>query len=100
MDNQGILTIQTEIENHNIVVNITDTGKGIPENIQERIFEPFFTTKPIGEGSGLGLDIVKKIVTKHDGKIELQSEVDKGTTFKVVLPMILENEESTEFTHE
>ena len=100
MDNHGLLTIQTEIENHNIVVSITDTGKGIPENIRERIFEPFFTTKPIGEGSGLGLDIVKKIVTKHDGRIELQSEVGKGTTFKVMLPMIFEDEKLIESVHE
>ncbi|MEZ5671574.1 MAG: ATP-binding protein [Thiotrichaceae bacterium] len=59
---------------------------------QQRIFEPFFTTKPIGEGSGLGLDIVKKIVEKHGGTIELHSIVGTGTTFDVTLPIVLEEE--------
>jgi len=97
MDNQGFLTIQTTVVDHNIVVSITDTGNGIPDEIKERIFEPFFTTKPIGEGSGLGLDIVKKIVAKHDGKIELFSQLGTGTTFNVILPIVLEiNEELIE----
>jgi signal transduction histidine kinase len=70
------------------VVSIGDTGCGIPSEIQSRIFEPFFTTKPAGEGSGLGLDIVKKIVEKHQGRIGLESVVGEGTTFRVVLPAL------------
>jgi signal transduction histidine kinase len=68
------------------VVSITDTGCGIPPEIQGRVFEPFFTTKPVGEGSGLGLDIVKKIVEKHYGRIWLESTVGQGSTFHVAIP--------------
>lgn len=69
-----------------IVVKMTDSGCGIPEEIRERIFESFFTTKPAGEGSGLGLDIVQKIIDKHQGKIELESRPGK-TTFSILLPI-------------
>jgi ligand-binding sensor domain-containing protein/signal transduction histidine kinase len=92
MDQQGTLTItvgrQTAEGNQQeyVVVSVTDTGKGIPENIKAQIFEPFFTTKPAGEGSGLGLDIVKKIVAKHQGRIEVDS-VPGHTTFQVWLPL-------------
>ena len=70
-----------------IIVQITDSGCGIPKKIQDRIFEPFFTTKPSGEGSGLGLDIVKKIVDKHQGNIEVESRPGK-TIFSVWLPIL------------
>jgi predicted ATPase/signal transduction histidine kinase/tRNA A-37 threonylcarbamoyl transferase component Bud32 len=86
MDNKGILEIMvSESENH-ILVQITDFGQGIPDEIKPRIFEPFFTTKPAGEGSGLGLDIVKKIIDKHHGRIEVESQPGK-TTFSVFLPI-------------
>ncbi len=61
-------------------------GCGIPEEIRGKIFDVFFTTKPAGVGSGLGLDIVKKIIDKHQGRIDLKSEVGVGTTFSVYLP--------------
>jgi C4-dicarboxylate-specific signal transduction histidine kinase len=70
-----------------IVVFITDSGCGIPSEIQSRIFEPFFTTKPLGEGSGLGLDIVQRIVSKHQGKVEVASQPGH-TTFSVWLPVV------------
>jgi ligand-binding sensor domain-containing protein/signal transduction histidine kinase len=70
-----------------LVVQITDSGCGIPDEFQERIFEPFFTTKPAGEGSGLGLDIVRKIVTKHQGGIKVESGPGR-TTFSVFLPIL------------
>ena len=64
-----------------------DTGQGIPAEIQSKIFNPFFTTKEIGKGTGLGLSLVYEIVGKHNGKISLDSEVGRGTTFHVFLPL-------------
>lgn len=86
MDYKGTLTISIYREQENAVVAIADTGSGISDKIRARIFEPFFTTKPQGEGSGLGLDITKKIIDKHQGRIEVDSVVGEGTIFKVYLP--------------
>jgi signal transduction histidine kinase len=86
MDYQGELAIALSQKDNYAVVEITDSGPGIPPEIKDKIFEPFFTTKPIGEGSGLGLDIVRKIVDKHDGKIEFESQPGK-TKFSVWLPI-------------
>ncbi|MFN8457685.1 MAG: PAS domain S-box protein [Anaerolineae bacterium] len=86
MQSKGILEVTLKQVATDIVVEITDNGPGIPAHIQERIFEPFFTTKAAGEGSGLGLDIVRKIVDKHAGRIEVSSEPGK-TTFSVFVPV-------------
>ena len=86
MENKGSLKIDVKQQDGSIVVSITDSGKGIPPEILPRIFEPFFTTKPAGEGSGLGLDIVKKIIDKHQGKITVDSSPGQ-TTFTVFLPI-------------
>jgi two-component system, NtrC family, sensor kinase len=86
MDNKGTLAIDVKQEGEFAKVSITDSGQGIPQEIKSRIFEPFFTTKPPGEGSGLGLDIVRKIVKKHQGEIEVDSVPGK-TTFTVSLSM-------------
>ncbi|MEG3840991.1 response regulator [Microcoleus sp. herbarium14] len=85
MDYQGTLTIDAIEEDEQIKITVTDTGKGIPFETQQKIFEPFFTTKPLGEGSGLGLHIVKQIIDKHQGKIEVES-LPGQTTFTVYLP--------------
>ena len=82
----GTLKIETLEDEKYQIVKISDDGVGIEKSIQEKIFKPFFTTKSKGEGSGLGLDIVKKIVDKHLGKIEVVSEVAKGSTFIISLP--------------
>jgi signal transduction histidine kinase len=86
MNHEGTLTIGIRKEGGNAVVSVGDSGCGIPEEIRGKIFDVFFTTKPAGVGSGLGLDIVKKIIDKHQGRIDLQSEVRVGTTFSVYLP--------------
>ncbi len=86
MNYQGTLSIGIRREANYAIVSIGDTGSGIPEAIKAHIFDPFFTTKPDGEGSGLGLDIVRRIVQKHAGRIEFQSEAGVGTTFFVYLP--------------
>ncbi len=88
MQNQGTLTINMRVNDSTIGIAITDTGIGIPPEIQAKIFEPFFTTKPVGEGSGLGLDIVRKILQKHHGAIEFTS-VPGCTVFEVSLPIDL-----------
>jgi two-component system NtrC family sensor kinase len=68
-----------------LIVEISDTGCGIQKEIQEKVFHPFFTSKE--KGTGLGLSIVKKIVSLHHGKIELESEPNRGTTFSIFLPI-------------
>ena len=90
MNYKGTMTISIAREDNYAVVSITDTGKGISDEIKEKIFTPFFTTKKVGEGSGLGLDIVKKIIEKHNGYIQLESEIGLGTQFKVYLPYEME----------
>jgi signal transduction histidine kinase len=89
---KGKLTLKTQliIENQKEfqLVKIQDTGEGIPHEIQHKIFDAFFTTKGIGEGTGLGLDIVRKIVEKHHGKITFESELGIGTSFNVTIPAI------------
>ena len=87
MDQKGVLKITTSQFENSLKVEITDSGSGIPEDVQSRIFEPFFTTKAVGKGSGLGLDAVKKIVeNRHKGAIYLESKPGK-TTFKICLPI-------------
>ncbi len=86
-DRHGVLGISVCQRDGNVVVSVSDTGCGIPQAIRDRIFDPFFTTKPRGEGSGLGLDIARKIVEKHHGHIDVQSEEGVGATFSVVLPV-------------
>lgn len=87
MDGKGILTIGLGIEEGHVVVSIQDNGKGIPDEIKSKIFDPFFTTKVAGEGSGLGLDIIKRILDHHDASITFDSTVGIGTTFFIRFPI-------------
>ena len=88
IEGHGIITVRTGREGGEVWVDIADTGQGIaPENMQ-KIFDPFFTTKAIGKGTGLGLSLSYGIVQKHNGRIEVQSEIGKGTTFRVWLPIL------------
>lgn len=84
---RGEITLETHTENDQIVVRVSDTGEGIPAERIERIFDPFFSTKPKGKGTGLGLSISFTIVEKHNGKIEVESEPGRGSTFTVRLPV-------------
>jgi len=80
-----------------VVISVIDTGTGIPPELMDKIFDPFFTTKPVGQGTGLGLPTVLGIVESHGGFLHIDSEVGKGTTFKVYLPAAsTEKEESSE----
>ena len=70
-----------------VLISMTDTGAGIPENIRDRIFDPFFTTKEVGRGTGQGLAIARSVVDRHKGSLTFESEVGKGTTFRIRLPV-------------
>jgi len=84
---KGTITITTGVEGDLAWVSVADTGAGIaPENLR-RIFDPFFTTKPVGKGTGLGLSVSHNIVAKHGGRLEVESEPGRGTTFRVSLPV-------------
>lgn len=91
---QGVITIETRMEKDDyVIIRITDTGEGILEKNQKHIFEPFFTTKKANEGTGLGLSITHSIIKDHNGSIEFESTLGKGTTFIVKLPVKQSNKE-------
>jgi signal transduction histidine kinase len=86
MSGCGTLTLSTKLQGKTILVEITDTGQGIPEEYANRVFEPFFTTKPFGKGLGLGLDTVQRVIQKHFGAVAFDSQPN-DTTFHVRLPL-------------
>ena len=81
-----LLKIESLCADGQVVVKVSDTGKGIPKEIIDRIFEPFFTTRKAGQGTGLGMSISYRIISDYGGTIEVESEVDKGTTFTLKFP--------------
>ncbi|OCC16157.1 Two-component sensor histidine kinase [Dissulfuribacter thermophilus] len=84
----GIIYVDAREEPKGYIrIDVTDSGKGIPEEMLDKIFDPFFTTKKVGEGTGLGLSIVYGIIKKHGGHIEVKSKVGEGTTFSIFLPV-------------
>jgi two-component system, NtrC family, sensor histidine kinase HydH len=86
IDKNGKVEINYFKKGANLIIEVTDNGKGIPENIKTKIFDLYYTSKP--EGTGLGLSIVQKIVAEHNGTIEVFSEVNKYTKFKITIPQI------------
>ncbi|WP_413701202.1 sensor histidine kinase [Psychromonas sp. KJ10-10] len=91
---QGEIFITTELDNNNVVISIKDTGLGISKDNLNKIFDPFFTTKDVGLGTGLGLSISYGIIQEHGGNIVVDSELNRGTCFKVTLP--IKNDAPTE----
>ena len=93
MEEKGRITVRTALEEtpeigKQVSIQITDTGPGMPPTIAERVFDPFFTTKEQGKGTGLGLSTAYMIIEKHGGKISLETEPGRGTTFHILLPVI------------
>lgn len=84
----GTITLRTGFNDDYVWVEIEDTGKGIRPEHLKRIFEPFFTTKPVGQGTGLGLSLAYGIVQRHNGMLEVRSEVGKGSVFRMTLPRV------------
>jgi len=85
---KGAIGVRTRREGDQVVISISDTGCGIPENIQDKIFEPFFTTKEVGRGTSQGLAIARSIVVdNHGGSLTFESVVGKGSTFYIRLPI-------------
>ncbi|KPA12690.1 ATP-binding region, ATPase-like domain protein [Candidatus Magnetomorum sp. HK-1] len=84
---EGVIKIETNEENGKVIIQITDNGKGIPEDVIPNIFNTFFTTKEKGKGTGLGLSICRNIIQQHQGNIDVHSKVGQGTTFTITLPI-------------
>lgn len=96
-EKKGRITIKTQLEGDSAVILIKDTGGGIPEAIRDRICDPFFTTKEVGKGTGQGLAIARSVILeKHGGDLTFESEVGKGTTFRIRLPVAGKVEEVAE----
>lgn len=86
IEGRGTIAVRTGHDDTCVWVEVQDSGRGIKPEHLSRIFEPFFTTKPVGQGTGLGLSLAYGIVKKHDGRIEVKSELGQGTVFRVILP--------------
>jgi two-component system NtrC family sensor kinase len=83
----GLLEVRSGVEGGMVVVDVSDTGRGISKDVMSRMFEPFFTTKPVGKGTGLGLSICYGIIKKLGGKLTVDSSVGLGTTFHIAIPI-------------
>jgi two-component system NtrC family sensor kinase len=84
---RGTITLRTGVEGEQVWLSVGDNGGGIAPEHLARIFDPFFTTKPAGAGTGLGLSLVRTIVQKHHGRIQVESRLGEGTTFRIELPI-------------
>lgn len=87
IENKGKIKITTESKDEKVQIKIADNGSGIKKEYLQKIFDPFFTTKPVGTGTGLGLNVVYNIIKMHEGTIEVNSQIGKGTVFKISLPI-------------
>ncbi|WED20776.1 HAMP domain-containing histidine kinase [Vibrio sp. JC009] len=87
IDKTGVIKVSSYLSDGFVCLDVTDNGRGIDEHIMLKLFDPFYTTKPVGKGPGLGLAVSQAILKKHGGKISVQSDPGKGTTFTVSLPV-------------
>lgn len=86
-DYHPIISVSGSLKDNNLIISITDNGNGIPAEVKEKLFHEIITTKPIGQGTGLGLEITNDIITRaHNGKIEVNTTVGEGTTFTFIIP--------------
>ena len=94
IDERGVIILRTGFDEHEVWVEVGDTGKGIEPEDMDKIFDPFFTTKATGKGSGLGLSLADNIVRRNGGRLETRSKPGKGSVFRVTLPRnrLLNNE--------
>ncbi|HLY11265.1 MAG TPA: PAS domain S-box protein, partial [Planctomycetota bacterium] len=88
IEKKGTVTLRTQTADGRVVVEVSDSGRGMPEEVRRKLFEPFFTTKPVGKGLGLGLSISAMIVQNHNGRITVRSRPGHGSVFKVELPLL------------
>ena len=88
MPKGGWLSVSTSLSDEKVIVELADTGSGIPSECLARIYDPFFTTKSIGQGTGLGLSITYGIVREHQGSIDCESAVGQGTRFVLEFPPV------------
>jgi two-component system NtrC family sensor kinase len=87
IEKQGEIRISTQALDGQVEIKISDSGSGIPKENLSKIFDPFFTTKEVGKGTGLGLNVAYNIIQKHNGTIDVESEVGSGTTFRIRIPV-------------
>lgn len=87
IESHGTITVRSGHDETWAWIEVADTGKGMTPAVLNRIFEPFYTTKPVGKGSGLGLSLSYEIIKKHEGRIEVSSDVGVGSTFRIILPL-------------
>ena len=94
-DHRPTITVRVDRQGDDCVLSVGDNGTGISPEDQARIFAPLFTTKPNGVGTGLGLGIVKRVVSSHEGSLELSSNLGEGTTFRLILPSLSSSSSDT-----
>ena len=87
IEKDGVITIKSEQVDDDVCISIMDNGMGIDEEKSAHIFDPFYTTKPVGVGTGLGLSVSYGIITAHHGHLEVDSKINQGTIFKIILPI-------------
>ena len=94
MHGDGSITFRTQVEDHGVLLTVSDTGPGIAADVVDKIFDPFFTTKDRGDGTGLGLSMVYATVQRHGGTIDVRTEIGKGTEFRLWFPTVIDQAET------